>query len=185
MRRGKRYKNESYKAKSREFIRQQARDLRKQLNIDSVHEPDLYYVILTLKMVFPHFKLKIVSDADLPYSDARAYCKAWVLTVRKSILVLLSHYGDGRARWTVAHELGHLVLQHPKSRLDRKRPDEPILESVRVFEDEADIFASEFLAPSHLAAKCHTHEEIRALFQISPPAAIRRKKELDEARKVG
>ncbi len=110
----KRRSKQKYVPKSREFIRQKARELRKRLGIDDFHAPDLYYyIILRFLSVFPNFKLKEVPDADLPHSDARAYCKAKVLKVRKSVLQLLSHYGDGRARWTIAHELGHLVLDHP------------------------------------------------------------------------
>src|ERR1700744_3210459 len=160
-------KKQKYVRKSPEYIKQKARELRRRLNIDNLHAPDLHYhVILRFAQVFPDFKLKEVLDADLPHSDARAYCKAKVLKVRKSVLHLISHYGDGRARFTIAHELGHLVLDHPKSRLDRRKPNETIPESEQVFEDEADLFASEFLAPSHLASKCETSEEIRTLFQI-------------------
>ena len=115
------------------------------------------------------------------HSDARAYCKAGVLKIRASILHSLSHYGDGRARWTVAHELAHLVLEHPKTRLDRRRPNKPVPASDRIFEQEADTFAAEFLTPLHLVRKCTTAEEIRLLFQISPRAALRRKRELTES----
>lgn len=46
-----------------------------------------------------------------------------------------------RQRWTIAHEIGHLVLHHHLETLGTKTDDE--------IEGEADEFASEFLMPAH------------------------------------
>jgi Zn-dependent peptidase ImmA (M78 family) len=73
-------------------------------------------------------------------------------------IVLPQHVTDpAERRWTIAHELGHLVLGHPalpagelcRPRVRRRRGDR------RHYEDEADGFAAALLIPdSILAAVC-------------------------------
>jgi hypothetical protein len=77
--------------------------------------------------------------------------------------------GDYGARWTLAHELGHVLLQHPGKPFRQRcsTNDDPI-------EREAHIFAAELLAPSEHAKKYNLAEDIRTIFQISLEAAQRR-----------
>jgi Zn-dependent peptidase ImmA (M78 family) len=164
--------------KNEQQIRNIARDLRKRLGIDHRYSPDLYEVLHRLHKALPKFKLKEVEDNDLPNAEAKAHCETGILEVPKSVLVALDKYGDPRSRWTAAHEIGHIALDHP-GRLFRKRPDEPISEKQQLFETEADIFASEFLSPSHLAMEFSTVDEIARRFQLSNDAATRRVKELE------
>jgi Zn-dependent peptidase ImmA (M78 family) len=58
-----------------------------------------------------------------------------------------------RARFTIAHELGHAVLGHKKTRHRNVsgRAIEKIAPSIVRDEDEADRFAAAFLSPLHLA----------------------------------
>lgn len=75
-----------------------------------------------------------------------------------------------RQRFTVAHELGHILLGHVgKYRLVNREPhpeDNPI-------EQEANVFASRLLAPACVlwALDVRTPEEIAALCRISHQAA--------------
>jgi hypothetical protein len=77
--------------------------------------------------------------------------------------------GDHGARWTLAHELGHVLLQHPGRPFRQRCPtnDDPL-------EREAHTFAAELLAPSEHAKKYGLAEDIRTTFQISLEAAQRR-----------
>jgi Zn-dependent peptidase ImmA (M78 family) len=181
MPKNRRLKNPEYVPKPPALIRKEARDLRRLLKIDRLHAPDLTEVLNHLSSRYSQFKLKLVADSDLPRAEARAYCKAWVLKVRKSVISAVRKFGDGRARWTIAHEIGHLVLNHPRS-LDRKSPGQEVNPEDQLLEREADIFASEFLAPSHLVSNNHTPNDIRAIFQISLDAATRRRKEIEDER---
>jgi Zn-dependent peptidase ImmA (M78 family) len=171
-------KNPEYNPKPASLIREEARNLRKLLKIDHLHAPNLIDALDRLPSLYPQFKLKLVADFELPNAEARAYGKVWVLKVRDSVFNALEKHGNVRARWTIAHELGHLVLHHPGSQ-HRKVPGQPVRSRDRLLESEAHIFASEFLAPSNLVAEYRTANEIRANFQISSEAAARRKKEVE------
>ena len=75
-----------------------------------------------------------------------------------------------RARFTIAHELGHILLGHPLQygyharKIDVSKPD---------VEVEADIYASRLLAPACVlwGLDLHTPEEIKAVCGISYTAA--------------
>src|SRR5580693_10497900 len=155
-----------YSPKSRQDIAEIARDLRKSLGIDGQFSPDLSIALLRLKTVYPKFRLKIVSDEDLPNTEAKAFCKLYILKIRESILKALDRSGDPRTRWTVAHEFGHLALQHPKN-VFRKHRNQPIRKSDRQLEREANIFAAEFLMPTHLAQRFTTVNDLSTRFQVS------------------
>src|SRR5690242_13391715 len=76
-----------------------------------------------LKRIFPRLRLKIVDDIDMPNEEARAYPKKWIIKIRRSIYEGLL-CGLTRGRWTLLHELGHVLLQHPGhsvSRSDTKK----------------------------------------------------------------
>ena len=110
-------------------------------------------------------------------SEAKAFCESYILKIRESVLEALNSCGDARTRWTVAHEFGHLALQHPKN-VFRKNADEPIRKSDRGLEREANIFAAEFLMPTHLAQKFTTVNDLSTRFQVTLEAASRRLREL-------
>lgn len=78
----------------------------------------------------------------------------------------------GRIRWTLAHELGHVVLNHlpclAQNGFNSKFSPE--------YEAEADFFASQFLAPMPLFQELHIDcpAQIEKTFGLSHSAALRR-----------
>lgn len=90
--------------------------------------------------------------------------------------------GDPRARYTIAHELGHMWLQHPKLR-HRNVSNRPIekLSTFRRDEAQANRFAAAFLVPQHLVEDPlnATSEQIADKFQVSLECASIRKPELE------
>jgi hypothetical protein len=92
--------------------------------------------------------------------------------------------GDVRARWTLAHEIAHLVLQHPR-RLQRTRGANRARQADLLFEEEANRFVSGLLAPFDRAVRCKTAEEIASAFRISLPAAQLRLRELKDEHTLG
>src|ERR1043166_4399363 len=112
MLRGRHPNKNQYIPKSRKEIRDRARELRKILRIDDQRAPDLVEVLSRLQIAYPGFKLKITSDSKLKTAEARAYPKDYTIKLCKGVLEAVARYGDGRARWTIAHELGHIALQH-------------------------------------------------------------------------
>lgn len=134
---------------------------------------NILIVFEQLRKIFPKLRMKVVSDDLLPGLEARAYPKQWLIKIRKGMNEGLRR-GDARARWTLAHEIAHVILQHPKTALARKRD----VDSGTLLEREADLFVATFLAPyNENARQCRTPEEIKELFNISIGAAERRYKE--------
>lgn len=81
------------------------------------------------------------------------------------------YYPDGnlrRMRWTIAHELGHILLGHMEGYSEEDA------------DEQADAMAAELLCPSAvLAARvCYYPQEISRLCDISFTAAVRRSCEL-------
>ncbi len=126
-----------------------------------------------LKQIFPRLRVDVVDDSELPTEEARAYPRRWRIKIRKGIYEGLLR-GDVRARWTLAHELAHVLLQHPRLFLSRPRKGDQKTQ----YELEANLFAATFLAPYEKAKNLRTMEEIRDLFQISAGSAASRLKEL-------
>lgn len=174
-----------YVSKSPGQIRAIAREVRQRLGIDKQYAPELWSILRKLDQKYPGFKLKVVSDEHLPRIEAKANSKSFVLKVRESFDSALKYYGDARARFTIAHELGHLFLGHPgnqprvhaDSRFDGQSIDIEL-------EREANIFASEFLMPSDLVTPSMSAGEISRRFQVSIDAAARRTFELQDSSKI-
>ncbi len=101
--------------------------------------------------------------------DSKATSAAWVssqkLFVKKSVLDSLAHW-DQYARYTIAHEIGRLILHYAV----RSRG---ISDRAQKEEREAAIFASEFLMPGHLVPY-QTVEDIQKNFRVSRPASLQR-----------
>lgn len=93
------------------------------------------------------------------------------LIIREDVYLALTdptHYAHGRARFTIAHELGHLFL-HEGVVLNRQVK----IKDHEAFEDsewQADTFASELLMPSHMC-KGLSVKEIQDKFVVSYAAA--------------
>jgi hypothetical protein len=163
--------------------------IRKMLGIHNRTTFNLLLVFEYLKKIFPLLEIQVVEDSDpeLGGAEARAYPESWLIKISRGVHegLLRGYYG---ARWTFAHELGHVLLQHP-GRPPRDRSSERDLllvegSTVRersaflnrkrsnadVIEDQAHNFAAEFLAHTDLA-NSYSIEEIGPVFNISNKAA--------------
>lgn len=85
----------------------------------------------------------------------------------------------GRKRFTVAHEIGHIVLGHPLIAGFHARTTGGELPQT---ESEANIFASRFLAPACVlwGLNVHTAADISRICEISAEAAGIRAKRMEE-----
>jgi Zn-dependent peptidase ImmA (M78 family) len=141
--------------------------IRKMLRVHDQKAPNLLVLFEQLKRVFPKLRLRIVEDADMPGAEARAYPSYWIIKIRKGILEGLLR-GDAGARWTLAHELGHVLLQHPGRPFRKRGADSNFVE------EQAHSFAAQMLAPFDLVKRYRTAEEIALVFHLSAEAARRR-----------
>jgi Zn-dependent peptidase ImmA (M78 family) len=146
--------------------------IRKLLGIHDRKAINLLVVFEQLRKLFPKLKIRIVPDADLEGAEARAYPSSWLIKIRRGVYEGLLR-GDVGSRWTFAHELGHVLLQHPGQPF-RKR----MSANDDLAEQQAHIFAAEFLAPSDIARNCKSPKEIGDVFRLSNKAAGRRFSEI-------
>lgn len=89
-----------------------------------------------------------------------------------------------RARFTIAHELGHYFLHKNQPALTRF---EPFTEEHKIYEDsewQANYFAGALLVPKNEALQCDTIEEIAHTFKISLQAASIRWKQIHKKQAV-
>ena len=146
-------------------IQSLARLLRKSLEIHDRTAPDVLHIFDQLKKIFPKLILRVVADSSLK-QPARANPRTWTIRIRQNVYEALLR-GQWLARWTLCHELAHVLRCHPgmpfREQTDEKRRDWK--------EREANIFVTEFLIPPHLSAKYDTTEAISRIFQVSVDAA--------------
>jgi Zn-dependent peptidase ImmA (M78 family) len=98
-----------------------------------------------------------VSDEDMPDDLAAFDPDTRRLRIRDSTFIVANEVVSSptdrpRARFTIAHELGHLFLKHKRTRHRNisGRPIEKIAPSIVRDERDADRFAAAFLAPALL-----------------------------------
>ncbi|MFY9629023.1 MAG: ImmA/IrrE family metallo-endopeptidase, partial [Methylocystis sp.] len=127
--------------------------------------------VLTLKREMP-LRYAVAPDHSLDdHAITEFQDDLRIITVRKSINDA-AKYGDGHARMTLAHELGHAVMHSgaPKARsiIEVKRNFIKPYESA---ERQANVFASSFLIDDFRAGQLASPEEISEEFLVSLEAA--------------
>jgi hypothetical protein len=153
-----------------------------------IHDRNTFNLLIVfeqLRKLFPKLEIRVVPDSELIGREARAYPRLWLIKIRQGVYEGLLR-GDFRSRWTFAHELGHVVLEHPGNPNRNCLPEDcsPMVRLAAsksrtsandtLIEAQADIFAAEFLAPTDLASECTCPEQIGAVFQLSGYASRRR-----------
>ncbi len=63
-------------------------------------------------------------------------------------------FSQGRIIWTIAHEIGHIVMNHLRDFVETEIHQGLAIKENTVLEKEADTFASEFLAPAEVLIRC-------------------------------
>jgi Zn-dependent peptidase ImmA (M78 family) len=84
--------------------------------------------------------------------------RSWRTDRRALIIVNEIHRGLPRGRWTIAHELAHVLLHHDLDAIARIHGGGEISGKDRALEREADIFAAELLMPEATFASLCTHD---------------------------
>jgi Zn-dependent peptidase ImmA (M78 family) len=111
-----------------------------------------------------------VPDQELGENDAMTTFEGEKIAIRaKESVVNAALFGDGRSRFTLAHELGHAVLHSgaPKARPTvSKGPYKSIAPSGSA-ERQANVFAAAFLVGDHLADSMDSAEKLSTEFGVS------------------
>ncbi|MGB6434962.1 MAG: ImmA/IrrE family metallo-endopeptidase [Bradyrhizobium sp.] len=134
-----------------------AREARRVLGIEFVPSPDM------LTAVFKAVHLRLIKnyvrvpDADMPDDLAAFDPDNGLLSLQESTFVAANEVVScpperTRARFTIAHEFGHVFLGHKRTRHRNVsgRPIERMAAPIIRDERDADRFAGAFLAPAHL-----------------------------------
>ncbi|MBX2989895.1 MAG: ImmA/IrrE family metallo-endopeptidase [Bacteroidetes bacterium] len=101
-----------------------------------------------------------------------------LVSPKHKIIGVNANHHHRRQRFTLAHELGHIILNHPpESRCS--------LHEIAELNREADAFASELLVPTQLlkpllASRTYSPSTLSRLFDVSEEAMILRLKTLVE-----
>jgi len=152
---------------SRDAIETFALAWRRALGFDDAQPVDMLKIIeFILPMIWDDYTYEIVDDAELGEAEATTS------TTNRHIRIGLGPYeramhGISRYAFTLAHELGHLLLHTGKPTSLARGTVKPFLNP----EWQADTFAGAFLVPAGEARKCLSVEEIAARFRISQAAA--------------
>ena len=128
--------------------------------------------------VFPGYNFEIKDDADKMMLHYWAYTDP----VSKTIYIRDSIYhkaccGDPQARFTIAHEMGHLFLGHGQGAVLARKAANADIPIYYDAEWQADTFAAELLMPAN-EAKGKTCAEIQKAFHVSASAALARANKL-------
>jgi len=136
-----------------------ARNLRIRLGVDDQLRPDMTTVIIKLKhagMIEDYLR---IPDEEMPDDEAFFDSEKRLLCLRESTFCAASAiytYTETqrrRARYTIAHQIGHIALGHDgiRYRGQTDRISKELIGKIRRQEREAERFAAAFLAPQHLA----------------------------------
>lgn len=136
--------------KSRQNIREITRDIRKKSGYEyKLYFPIVEFLELSILKTFPDFELEIKSAKEMNDICGNTDPSNHKIILNEKIYQKAIN-GDGFARMTIAHEIGHLYMHDSKSiSICKLKPGE----KVRPFEDpewQADVFGGEFLASYYL-----------------------------------
>jgi len=108
----------------------------------------------------------VVDDHELGEEEARTYPNEKHIVISNSVYEAAAD-GEGRARFTIAHELGHLDLHKDQKPMFSRGEH-------KIFEDsewQADTFASEFLMDSRFITSIDSIQDVMKKFGVSKTAA--------------
>ena len=126
---------------------------------------------VSLEQLIKHCKTE---DA---YTDYDAISDTYIIYYND---ITHSKTASNRYRWNIAHELGHILLNHHKNyKHTRLFRSELSTKEYSLLEEEADKFAAYLLVPHFLVSlyKIRSYISLMDSCKISRPAAIRRYKE--------
>ena len=129
-----------------------------------------------LPLVVPNFSYVIRAIEDMDYPDKHAYCipDKNIIVIREDIYERAVK-GEGRDRFTIAHEIAHLLLHKNEAMILTRVYNN---ETIKTFENpewQADAFAGELLCPAR-ATRTMTVQAAADFYGVSLDAARNQKK---------
>lgn len=122
-------------------------------------------------------EFEVVDDTELVGMEAQTKPDDEFIQIRQSVYDLAAK-GDGHCRFTLAHELGHLLLHKDQAAVSYARGEMPKHEIYEDSEWQADVFASELLMDSRLVDPNRSASEVANQFGTSVTAAAMKIREI-------
>lgn len=163
-------------ARSWDNINEITTDFRRKLGQShSAHFPIMETLELVLDQKLELVRLEIFQDPEL--IDVEGYtCPTGKVIALREDVYHAAWRGDGRARFTAAHELGHWLL-HTETRETLKRAvGHHNIPPYRLSEPQANQFAAELLMPREFFSSYDSEETITEKHGVSWEAATNRLK---------
>jgi uncharacterized protein DUF955 len=169
-----------YRRREDEDIERIARDTRRVLGIEFIPRPDMVTAIFKAQQLGFVKNYVRIPDADMPDDLASFDPDTGLLRLQESTFVAANEVlavppGRNRARFTIAHEFGHVFLGHKRTRHRNvsSRRIEKIAAPIARDEHDADRFAAAFLAPAHLVENplLHSARDLAEKFDLSLTAS--------------
>ena len=135
-------------------------DLERRVSMLPILEQLLYDAI-------PGYDFQIEEDREMMGHEGLTDCNRPIIKLRHSTYLGLER-GEPRARFTAAHEFGHLLMH---CRMPTYRPFTTERDPLRDPERQANIFAAAFLMPEAAFRRCRTVKEAMRRFGVSRDAA--------------
>lgn len=154
---------------SRRSILTAATSLRDSLRINQDYFPIGHVVEVLIPNVWPEFSFEVKDHSEMGDDHGRTYPESAELWLREDVYQGVRQ-GKGRDRFTLAHELGHLLL-HQQPGLARKM--KPV-SHVKIFQNsewQANSFAGALLIPTATAQRYQTAAAIAQVCGVTIPAA--------------
>ncbi|PXX73714.1 ImmA/IrrE family metallo-endopeptidase [Rivihabitans pingtungensis] len=156
-------------------IRVSANNVRRILGIGGTPQDINVGLLLDQLSVKYSITYDVLESADMPHRDIEACWDPDSMTMYiRSDVFRKACSNDSRARFTIMHELGHVLLGHRRT-INRSRADcQP-----QIYEDsewQANQFAAELLMPLDVicSEQLDTATKIEKHFRVSHQAAVRR-----------
>jgi Zn-dependent peptidase ImmA (M78 family) len=131
-----------------------------------------------LPKLLPGFAIRVLTVQAMPTEEARTFHTVPAIDFRVDVYERLCA-GDERARFTAAHELGHLFLHSGQSRPRAVAPIRPnTIPLSRSSEGQANAFAASFLMPESIVRQFSTPTDLASGCKVSLKAADTRMREL-------
>lgn len=125
-------------------------------------------ILELMPLAVPGFRLEVCERSELGDDHGRTFPEQQLIMLREDVYVGMCN-GQGRDRFTAAHELGHLFLHRSVGFARQElRPGAPLyLDS----EWQANTFGSAFLIDERVLPRCQSIQDVMETFGVSEHAA--------------
>lgn len=158
-----------------------ANGLRKALELEQTPHFPVVELYDLLHELIPGAFYGVYSKQEMGHNHGLTLLKKKEIRIREDVFAAACS-GDGFGRFTMCHELGHLILHRGVVALQRANANPPLYMSS---EWQSDRFAGALLMPAHLVTEGAHPNELMEIFGVSYTAADVRLRQLGDKKTKG